>query len=87
MGKTISLTRWTFVGKVMSLLFNSCLESNPISSRDALRQLKKTLCAPGPRGPTETEKELCLSIFCGDKVQQWTTKGAGTLGAADMDMA
>ena len=24
-GKTIALTRWTFVGKVMSLLFNSCL--------------------------------------------------------------
>ena len=32
-GKTIALTRWTFVGKVMSLLFNmlqySCLE-NPM---------------------------------------------------------
>ena len=24
-GKTIALTRWTFVGKVMSLLFNCCL--------------------------------------------------------------
>ena len=24
-GKTIALTRWIFVGKVMSLLFNSCL--------------------------------------------------------------
>ena len=24
-GKTIALARWTFVGKVMSLLFNSCL--------------------------------------------------------------
>ena len=24
-GKTIALTRWTFVGKVMSLLFNICL--------------------------------------------------------------
>ena len=24
-GKTTALTRWTFVGKVMSLLFNSCL--------------------------------------------------------------
>ena len=24
-GKTIALTRWTFVGKVMSLLFNDCL--------------------------------------------------------------
>ena len=34
-GKTIALTRWTFVGKVTSLLFNSCLESNPVPSRDA----------------------------------------------------
>ena len=25
-GKTIALTRWTFVGKVMSLLFNDCLD-------------------------------------------------------------
>ena len=24
-GKTIALTRWTFVGKVMSLLFNECI--------------------------------------------------------------
>ena len=24
-GKTIALTRWTFVGKVMSLLFNLCI--------------------------------------------------------------
>ena len=24
-GKTVTLTRWTFVGKVMSLLFNTCL--------------------------------------------------------------
>ena len=24
-GKTIALTKWTFVGKVMSLLFNICL--------------------------------------------------------------
>ena len=28
-----------------------------------LRGLKKTLCAPGPRDPTEAEAELCLSIL------------------------
>ena len=27
-GKTIALTRWTFVGKVMSLLFNTLLGSS-----------------------------------------------------------
>ena len=41
-GKTIALTRWTFVGKVTSLLFNSCLESNPVPSRDA-QTAQKTL--------------------------------------------
>ena len=29
-----------------------------------LRGLKQTLCAPGPRDPTETEPELCLSVSC-----------------------
>ena len=27
-----------------------------------LRELKNTLSAPGPRDPTETETELCLSV-------------------------
>ena len=31
-GKTIALTRWTFVGKVMSLLFNILSRSSPIIS-------------------------------------------------------
>ena len=30
-GKTITLTRWTFVGKVMSLLFNTCLGLSSIT--------------------------------------------------------
>ena len=29
-----------------------------------LRGLKQTLCAPGPRDPTETEPELCFSVSC-----------------------
>ena len=33
-----------------------------------LRGLKQTLCAPGPRDPTETETELCLSVSCGGQV-------------------
>ena len=52
-----------------------------------LRGLKKTLCAPGPRDPAETEPELCLSVSCGGKGQQWTTAGAGSLGAVDLSMA
>ena len=67
-GKTIALTRWTFVGKVMSLLFNK------------LRGLKQTLCAPGPRDPTETETELCLSVSCGGTGRQWSAAGTGALG-------
>ena len=44
-------------------------------------------CAPGPRDPTETETELCLSISCGGTGQQWTDAGTGALGAADLGMA
>ena len=46
-----------------------------------------TLCALGPRDPTETETELCMSISCGDTGQQWTATGTGALGAADLGMA
>ena len=52
-----------------------------------LRGLKQTLCAPGPRDPTETETELCLSVSCGGTGQQWTAAGAGALGAADLGVA
>ena len=52
-----------------------------------LRGLKQILCKPGPRDPTETETELCLSVSCGGKGQQWTARRAGALGAADLGMA
>ena len=52
-----------------------------------LRGLKQTLCAPGPRDPTETETKLCLSVSYRGMGEQWTTAGAGTLGAADLGMA
>ena len=52
-----------------------------------LRGLKQTLREPGPRDPTETETELCLSVSCGGTGQQWTATGAGALGAADLGMA
>ena len=45
------------------------------------------MCALGPRDPTETETELCMSISCGDTGQQWTATGTGALGAADLGMA
>ena len=44
------------------------------------------MSAPGPRDPTETETELCLSISCGGTAQQSTATGAGALGAADLGM-
>ena len=48
----------------------SHLESNLVPSRD-LGGLKQTLCGPGHRDPTETETELCLSLSCRVKGQQW----------------
>ena len=53
---------------------------------ETLRGLRQTLCAQGPRDPTETETELCLSVSCGGTGQQWAVAGAGTLGAADLGM-
>ena len=32
----------------------------------------------------ETESELCLSVSCGGRGQQWPATGAGALGAADL---
>ena len=52
-----------------------------------LRGLKQTLCAPGPRDPTETGTELCLNISCGGAGQQWTAAGTGALGACDLGLA
>ena len=42
-----------------------------------LRGLKQTLCKPRPRGPTETETELCLSVSWGGAGQQWPATGQG----------
>ena len=41
------------------------------------------MCTPGPRDPTETETELCLSISCGGTGQRWTATGTVALGAAN----
>ena len=42
---------------------------------------KANFCAPGPRDPTETEPELCLSVSCGGTGQR-PAAGTGALGAA-----
>ena len=39
-------------------------------SPETLGGLKETLCAPGPKDPTEAEPELCLSVSCGGTGQQ-----------------
>ena len=54
---------------------------------ETLRGLKQILCAPRPKDPTETETELCLSIFCGGTGKQWSAARTGALGAADFGMA
>ena len=65
---------------------NSPLESNPIPARDTQRA-QTSLCAPGPRNPTETETELCLSVSCRGTGQQGTPTGTAALGAVDLGMA
>ena len=51
------------------------------------RGLRHTLCVPGPRDPTETETELCLSVSCRGTGQHWTAAEVGALDAVDLDMA
>ena len=53
---------------------------------ETFRGLKQTLCTPGPRDPTETVPELCLSVSCRATGQQWPAAGAGALGAADLGL-
>ena len=62
------------------------LEANCIPTRDS-RGLKQTLCAPGPRDPTETEPELCLSVSCRGTGQPQTDAGTEVLSAVDLGMA
>ena len=60
---------------------NSHLESNPVPARDAQRAQTLrglTLCAPGPRDPTEPETELCLSTSFGGTGQLWTATETGS---------
>ena len=64
----------------------SHLESNPIPTK-MFREFRQTLCTPGPREPTKTKLELCLSVSCSDMGQQWPDTGVGALGAADLGMA
>ena len=65
---------------------NMHLESNAIPTRDAQR-VKQTIYAPGPRDPTETKTELCLTVCCGGAGRWWSAAGTGALGAADLGMA
>ena len=55
-------------------------------TRDAQRA-QTNLCTPGPRGPTATETELCLSVSCGDTGWQWSAAQTGALGATGLEMA
>ena len=56
-GKTISLARWTFVGKVMSLLFNMLsrlvITFLPRSNRLLISWLCKEAWLLGPKGRRE----------------------------------
>ena len=58
---------------------NLHLGSNPIPAKDTHRA-QTNLCVPGPRDPTETGTELCLSISCGGTGWQWSAAGTGALG-------
>ena len=64
-----------------------CLRIKPHTHQRCLEGSNKTLCTPGPRDPTETVPELCLSVSCEGMGQQWTAAEAGALGVADLGHA
>ena len=61
----------------------SHFESSPIPTRH-LEGSNNTLCTPGPRDPTETEPDPCLSVSYRGKCQQWPAAGAEAVDAADL---
>ena len=65
-GKTIALTRWTFVGKVMSLLFNM-LSATAAAAAKSL-QLCPTLCGAMHSHKLNTSHELKRLLLLGRKV-------------------
>ena len=62
-GKTIALTRWTFVGKVMSLLFNMLYVSHSFSSKKQASfnfMAAITICSDSGAPPNK----LCHCFHC-----------------------
>ena len=64
----------------------SCLESNPIPTRDAQRAEAKPCVYQDPGTPQETEPDLPLSVnvSCKGMGQQWPATGTEALAAADL---
>ena len=61
----------------------SCLQSNPIPTRDTQRAQAK----PWAHQDTETEPDQplkCLNVSCRGKGQQWRAAGTGVLVATDL---
>ena len=56
----------------------------PHTSQRCSEGSDKTLYAPEPRDPTETEPDLPLSVSCRGMGQQWPVTGAGAMGAVDL---
>ena len=65
-GKTIALTKWTFVGKVMSLffhmLFRLVITFLPMSKRLLISWLQSPSAVILERSPPPTKKSLTVSI-------------------------
>ena len=61
-GKTIALTRWTFVGKVMSLLFN--MLSRLVTAFLSRRKFMAAVTAVTVRSDFRAqENKICLILF------------------------
>ena len=66
-GKTVALTRWTFVGKVMSLLFNMLSRLGKVGLKLNIQKTK--IMAPAPITSWEVDGETVADFnFLGSKI-------------------
>ena len=73
-GKTTALTRWTFVGKVMSLLFNM-LSMLVITFRHRYTYFPSLLKLPSTSHPDIEPDGLCLNLLSFQNLIKWKLEG------------
>ena len=76
-GKTIALTRWTFAGKAMSLLFN--MLSKLLITFLARTHIQTQSCLPGPMAHGNEQADKLVSFVTHEEHHALLYNNAGSL--------